>query len=109
MTAWASSLRSVSSATGLTLRRSAATAGSVALASEYCAVPAAPSISATAAECSVENFDCKPVEGSTTPVMERTSGLTRSAISLTAAGSMLSRLRIAITASISGCSTTPQA
>ena len=56
MTAWASSLRSVSSATGLTLRRSAATAGSVALASEYCAVPAAPSISATAAECSGREF-----------------------------------------------------
>ena len=60
-----------------------------ACASEYCAVPAAPSISATAAECKVENFDCRPVEGSTTPVMDRTSGCTRSAISSTAAGSIV--------------------
>src|SRR5262249_52264280 len=54
-------------------RRSAATTGSAALASEYWAMPAAPSRNAIAAECSVENFDCSPVEGSTTPVIANTS------------------------------------
>ncbi len=51
-------------------------------------MPAAPSTSATAAECSVLNFDCRPVDGSTTPVIDSTSGWTRRPISLTAAGSI---------------------
>ena len=72
-------------------------------------MPAAPSTSATAAEWTVENFDCSPLEGSTTSVIDSTKGCTRSFISRTASGAMRSRLRSAIMASMSGWRTTPQA
>ena len=45
-------------------------------------MPAAPSTSATAAEWTVENFDCSPLDGSTTSVIDSTKGCTRSFISL---------------------------